>query len=885
VASLGLLCWPAGAQVFIDFESPTYAAGDIVGQDGWELVNQDGADAFIIATDNGPSGAGSQCVEMNDFAGVIDHATITIRKFFDDVVSTGGPLITFKYDMKWVVSDPADNGFTASHGIPGSGTGHWWTYWLQRYGVEEPTATNGHWFDSGPNVGYDGEWHTVTYTFVYGDTGDGQTGQLLWAKLDDDLRIKHSNYNIWQETPYVVDRVQLNLAEAYWPSWTFDDRLLIDNLVINGEPLPSDPPVADAGPDVTQDPGSWDGVVLQGGGTDDGEIVRYRWTIGYGFAASLLYDGTEPQPLVDLGTGTYELVLTVFDNDGLRDTDTAIYTIGERPAILDQVAGPWGIKNGDISVTNASDQIPCDTSVGEFEVLNTVIGDAPWGGFPGYNEWDIVFDRFSNLYWVSWNRLLESHNKELQHRWRAHDEGVEKQLGNYSVGNGTLIAGIRYIYVVGGGRDDFGGEPAVYAFEKSTGQLVWETGLVGEVWDYGNPGPKMTLYNDKLYIVGANVLEWVKIHQVDATTGNHDWASDCYVEMQYNELNNPGAVTFVPNAYGEGFHGLFFNQMSTPGTPWNDVYADMVAIKVEPDRGAIVVWGPAEDINGPGLQRSNPIYSETTGLLYTPSFKNIDGTNWPHSLYAWQPSATPSPLVATHTPDEDNVGHGWRYNFALDFDGVTIHAPGEYDAIRSYTDNGDGTFDVVYRDLGGFDETAWGFGHQGCLLQDQNGDSIYFTANESNTDPNEVLRVTSKVYAINLSEAVDPNHPTVTPIAQWVCQEWDPSIGDEGNWDYVWPYYGPTPGPDGSFYIFQRDSSYYYGHRVTRLRLVPGAPVCPGDVDGDGDTDLSDLGALLAAYGSFVGQPNYNPAADFDNDGDVDLTDLGFLLSDYGCLP
>jgi len=58
---------------------------------------------------------------------------------------------------------------------------------------------------------------------------------------------------------------------------------------------------------------------------------------------------------------------------------------------------------------------------------------------------------------------------------------------------------------------------------------------------------------------------------------------------------------------------------------------------------------------------------------------------------------------------------------------------------------------------------------------------------------------------------------------------------------------------------------------------------CPGDVDGDGDTDLSDLAALLAAYGSSVGDPNYNPAADFDGDGDVDLTDLGFLLSDYGC--
>jgi len=62
-------------------------------------------------------------------------------------------------------------------------------------------------------------------------------------------------------------------------------------------------------------------------------------------------------------------------------------------------------------------------------------------------------------------------------------------------------------------------------------------------------------------------------------------------------------------------------------------------------------------------------------------------------------------------------------------------------------------------------------------------------------------------------------------------------------------------------------------------------PACPGDVDGDGDTDLSDLAELLAAYNTSAGDPLYNPAADFDSDGDVDLSDLAFLLSDYGCTP
>ena len=55
-----------------------------------------------------------------------------------------------------------------------------------------------------------------------------------------------------------------------------------------------------------------------------------------------------------------------------------------------------------------------------------------------------------------------------------------------------------------------------------------------------------------------------------------------------------------------------------------------------------------------------------------------------------------------------------------------------------------------------------------------------------------------------------------------------------------------------------------------------------GDIDGDGDVDLSDLGALLGAYGTCSGDPSYDPAADLDDSGCVDLSDLTRLLSNYG---
>ncbi len=87
----------------------------------------------------------------------------------------------------------------------------------------------------------------------------------------------------------------------------------------------------------------------------------------------------------------------------------------------------------------------------------------------------------------------------------------------------------------------------------------------------------------------------------------------------------------------------------------------------------------------------------------------------------------------------------------------------------------------------------------------------------------------------------------------------------------------------GGFLVAWRDCRNLPGSIDVYGQLIAVEGVCAGDLDGDGDTDLSDLAALLSAYGSFEGDPDYNPAADFDEDGDVDLSDLAALLADYGC--
>jgi len=57
-------------------------------------------------------------------------------------------------------------------------------------------------------------------------------------------------------------------------------------------------------------------------------------------------------------------------------------------------------------------------------------------------------------------------------------------------------------------------------------------------------------------------------------------------------------------------------------------------------------------------------------------------------------------------------------------------------------------------------------------------------------------------------------------------------------------------------------------------------PECPGDLNGDGSRDLSDLAILLAHYGMTEGATYED--GDMDGDEDVDLSDLSALLAVYG---
>jgi hypothetical protein len=108
---------------------------------------------------------------------------------------------------------------------------------------------------------------------------------------------------------------------------------------------------------------------------------------------------------------------------------------------------------------------------------------------------------------------------------------------------------------------------------------------------------------------------------------------------------------------------------------------------------------------------------------------------------------------------------------------------------------------------------------------------------------------------LDLDEDGDTDEPTPFDLDGNLRFVDDPDTDDTGNRH---PAYPDLPIVDMGAYEFQ---------------------ACPGDIDGDGDTDQADLGILLADWGC----TGDDCVGDLDGDGDTDQADLGTLLADWGC--
>ena len=83
-------------------------------------------------------------------------------------------------------------------------------------------------------------------------------------------------------------------------------------------------------------------------------------------------------------------------------------------------------------------------------------------------------------------------------------------------------------------------------------------------------------------------------------------------------------------------------------------------------------------------------------------------------------------------------------------------------------------------------------------------------------------------------------------------------------WAYAWPVLGETDTDDNALV----DGS-------VKVSMV-------GDVDGDGDVDMDDIGWICYSFGSKPKDPKYNPNRDIDCNGIIDMDDIGYACLNYG---
>jgi len=736
-AVLGLLCLPTALAVD-DFEAGSgYVLGNINGQQGWQVTTQaGGATAEIIIDPHNPS---NWLVRIRNHDGTGGNdGEIRFRKALNLGVS-GPMLVTVSYDLEYVAAAGANSLRPRVYDDDGMG-GYWpicgnmhydgggGTACHQHYASRTPDGMTGNWeLDGSPCFNAGGSRFNTSSVYYYSGTNSGS--HLVKFVVNGVDYPKRNAYTVaWNNDPshYAidVDYIDFRLPSGGGATW------FIDNLEIVA--VPCDPaPVADAGeyPDVI--PGSYDGGVVDADGCDStpaADIVKYQWTMpdsGGSIAKVILSEDPFCEQTIALPNNqTTTVLLNVFREDGVYHSDTAQITVGPaQPIPSDNVQTFWGIVFGDIYGTSASATLPLLVSEDKpFKVLNQVTYTA-WD--PTHNHFP-VFDRLGNLYYIRWDGVLVSLNKNLQLRWTGNSGG--SNINTHGTGTSSVIVGGRYVYVAG--RDDVD-LPTVYFFDKVTGNLVWFTTLTGPGgWPVERPSfrPKMTLYDNKLYIVGEVGVEApfeCRIYQVDTTTFQQDGSSRVAVEMadigMGGQESNPGNLVLVPNAFGTGLHGLYWNQCSFSGGL--DFVADMAGIKLNPANAtATTVWGAYSLIDGPYLWRSHVMYSPQSNILYTPSYND-----WGTSLYAWKPVANNGQQLAGTVSSDLGGNHGHADVSAIDTftPGVTkVHSHSNGGEIVTYIDNlGNGTsFTVEKRsfDVGG----GYHFARTGVLLYDDETDPL-----------------------------------------------------------------------------------------------------------------------------------------------------------------
>lgn len=434
----------------------------------------------------------------------------------------------------------------------------------------------------------------------------------------------------------------------------------------------------------------------------------------------------------------------------------------------DSLDGPWSTIHGNNAGTAATTAIPYTLGEGPMEEKWRLDVVTPGQDRPGGRS-SIVFDRDGNLYWITNNTggtggivRLVSASTAGSIRWFGNDgSGNVHSLGSRFSG-ATPVVGQARVYGIGEESDLL----MIAAYDKATGRNLWSSQLPPSSGTDVGRTLTPVLYRGKLYAVGISEGKSQDVHKIDAETGDVEWSSTI-IEVAIS-TSIVGQMTFVPDAFEAGVHGLYFNGDS--GQPADGI-ADAYGIQIHEGEAA---FGWASDAGKVG--RSHVIYSAADNRLYT-----LTWSDYGAQLYTFDPAVG---LVNAYQ-NSRNTGHGFYDVGALDFDGSTLIAGGFDGYILRYTpaEDGSATDEVIYKGGSVLDGRFWGENRvNGQLLQDASENSVLICGT------NSLMGCGTHIVALDVTR-------------RQLLWEYD-----TGNiWDHQFLYAGgPILGPDGKVYYFER---------------------------------------------------------------------------------
>jgi hypothetical protein len=886
-----LVTAPAVAQTVVDENFDNYTLGPIAGQGGWTTTVQErGASAQVV---DDPLNPGNKVLRLQNFNGTHGSNTSgTVRTRLTNLNIDGPALVEWSYDFQY-----------AENKGPGGGSGTITVRLLDAH------YANGTWigtqcYDGGNDIVASQYWasynrdqdgglnwdHPGGPTFpvgntrrnikwVYYNSGAGDNRVILIKKVATNPPEEILTPNSY--TNFAFGQADTDLDIMDFRIFGDDDgtgangketTLYIDNVKI--VVTPGAGPIANANGPYTG-PGGYDGaqVNVTGAGST-GAITKYEWVTPYTTPIITLSSGSAVAQTLALANNTsVNLMLNTYLANGVYDTAKTTATTGApTPIPTDDFQADYSALFGD-KFGRANSAAPVQVSatrdfqlLARKDMINDPYNATPGGVGPGFH-WNL--DINGNGYYLAWYGRMKSIAPDMSLRWTGKDGATEVPMTGGPLENNTVLVGKRFVYIVG--ADDLG-IPMVWAFEKAGGALKWSVDLVTTpggttVVEPTNYRPKVTLYNNRIYVLGAIGAELggaVRVYVVD--TGDDDPAgpntdTGYLVTSTLVELNalaggtdrgNPGNLVIVPDAFGAGQHGLYFNHASG-----NDTWADMFGIKVDGTTGvATAAWGPTTLLDGPYLFRSHVLYSAKSGILYTPSYND-----WGTSLYAWKPNAIDGAQLVGQVASVDGGNHGHSDVSVIDDSGANVkiisHSNGG--ELVVYTDvNNDGTAFTVEKY--NFEGIGYNFMPHGVLQTASNGHKILVTGTRGEGDAYAGWTVPPKIVALDLS--VPPTGGFDTPMASFnLLYDGDMPWGQT---DIL------TVGKDGSVYTFQGKANEY-SYRMLRLgNLTPAG--MKGDMNCDGVVDFKDINPFVAILSGAT--PCNAANADTNCDNVIDFKDI-----------